>query len=56
MSIDHIVSEICNSRIGDVILISDNTTLLNYKHQFMRSLHVVDSRLRTSSFVSLLFT
>ena len=32
MSIDHIVSEICNSRIGEVILIGDSTTLLDYKH------------------------
>ena len=44
MSIDHIISGICNSRIQETILIGDNTTLLNYKHQFMGSLHVVDSR------------
>ena len=31
MSIDHIISEICNSRIGEVILIDDNTTLLDYE-------------------------
>ena len=44
MSFDHIISNIYNSRIGKVILIGDSTTLLNYEHQFMRSLHVVDSR------------
>ena len=31
MSIDHIISEICNSRIEEVILIGDSTTLLNYR-------------------------
>ena len=30
MSIDHIISGICNSRIGKVILIGDNITLLDY--------------------------
>ena len=44
MSIDHIMSEICNSNIREVILIGDSTILLNYGHQFMESLHVVDSR------------
>ena len=44
MSIDHIISEICNSRIGDVILIGNNTMFLDYGHQFMGSLHAVDSR------------
>ena len=44
-SIDHIISEICNSSIGKVILIGDSTTLLDYGHQFMESLHAVDSRL-----------
>ena len=44
MSIDHIISEICNSRIERVILISDSTTLLDYKHQFVGSLHAVDSK------------
>ena len=44
MSINYIISGICNSRIGEVILIGDKTSLLNYKHQFMRNLHVVDSR------------
>ena len=38
MLIDHIISGICNSRIEEVILIGDSTTLLNYKHQFMGSL------------------
>ena len=47
MSIDHIISEIYDSKIEEVILISDNTTLLNYGHQFMGSLHVVDSRSQT---------
>ena len=47
MSIDHIISENCNLRIGKVILISDNTTLLNYEHQFIGSLHVVDRRSQT---------
>ena len=32
MSFDHIISEICNSRIEEVILIGDNTTLLYYGH------------------------
>ena len=43
MSIDHIIDEIYNSRIKDVILIDDITTLLDYKHQFMGSLYAVDS-------------
>ena len=47
MLIDHIISGICNSRIGEVVLISDSTTLLDYGHQFMGSLHVVDSKSRT---------
>ena len=45
MSFDHIISEICNSRIGEVILIGDNTTLLDYGHQFLRSVHVMGSGL-----------
>ena len=32
MSIDHIISGIHNSRIGEVIFIRDNTTLLDYGH------------------------
>ena len=35
---------IYNLMIREVILICDNTTLLNYGHQFMKSLHVVDSK------------
>ena len=42
MSIDHIISEISNLRIGKVILIGDNITLLDYRHQFIESLHVVE--------------
>ena len=47
MSIDHIINEICNSRIGEVILIGDSTILLDYGHQFVGSLHTMDSRSRT---------
>ena len=47
MSIDHTINEIYNSNIREVILIGDSTILLNYGHQFMGSLHVVDSRLQT---------
>ena len=32
MPIDHIISEIYNSRIKEVILIGDDTTLLDYIH------------------------
>ena len=49
MSIDHIISENCNLRIGKVILISDNTTLLNYEHQFIENLHEVDGRSQTQA-------
>ena len=42
MSIDHIISGICNSTIGEVILIGDSTTLLDYGHQFIGSLHTMD--------------
>ena len=56
MSIAHIISEICNLRIRKIILIGYSTTLLDYKHQFMGSLHALDSKLVTPSFVSLLFT
>ena len=44
MLVNHIISGICKSRIEEVILIDDCTTLLDYGHQFMRSLHVVDNR------------
>ena len=47
MSINHIKSGIYNLRIGEVILIGDGTTFLYYKHQFIGSLHVMDSRLET---------
>ena len=46
MSIDHIVRRSC-VRIKEVILIGDNTTLLDYGHQFIRVLHVVGSRVWT---------
>ena len=45
MSIGLIISEICDLKIKEVILIGNNTTLLDYEHQFMGSLHVVNSRL-----------
>ena len=44
MSFDHIISEICESRIWEVVLIGDNPTLLDYGYQFMGSLHVEDNR------------
>ena len=44
MSFDQIISRIYNSRIVDIILINENITLVEYGYQFMRSLHVVDSR------------
>ena len=47
MSIDHIISGICNSRIREVILIGDYTTLLDYGHQFMESLHAMNNKSRT---------
>ena len=47
MSIDHIMSEICNLRIGEIILIDDSNTLLNYGYQFIKNLYAVDSRSRT---------
>ena len=56
MSIDHIISGIYNSRIEEVILIGDSTILLDYGYQFMGSLHTVDSKSQTPSFISLLFT
>ena len=43
MLIDHILSKICNSMIGDVILIG-SSILSDYGQQFMGSLHVIDSR------------
>ena len=47
MSFDNIISGICNLNIGEVILMGDNTILLDYRHKFMRNLHVVDNRSRT---------
>ena len=44
MLIDYIISEIYNSKIREVILISNNTTLLDYRYLFMGSLHIMDSR------------
>ena len=44
MLVDYIISEIYSSNIGKVILIGDNNILLDYKQQYMGSLHVVDSR------------
>ena len=32
MSIDHIIDRICNSKSEEIILIGDNTTLLDYRH------------------------
>ena len=32
MLVDHIISEICNLRIKEVILIDGSTTLLDYGH------------------------
>ena len=52
MSFDYIISEICNLRIGEAILIGDNTTLLDYGHQFIGMLYVVDSRPQTHHLVS----
>ena len=47
MLVDHIISVICNSRICEVILIADNTTLLDYEHQFMGSLDTMDNKSQT---------
>ena len=35
MLIDHIINKIYNLKIGETILIGDNTTLLDYEHLFM---------------------
>ena len=42
-----IISGICNSSIGKIISIGDNTILLHYGHQFIGSLHAMDSRSQT---------
>ena len=47
MLVDHIISWICNPMILEIILIGDNTTLLDYGYQFMRVMHAVDSKLQT---------
>ena len=44
MSIDHIISGICNLKIEKVISICDNTSLLDYEHQFIGGLNVMDSK------------
>ena len=49
MSIDHKISGIYNSRIGEVILIGGSTTLLDYEHQFMGSLDAMDGRSQTQA-------
>ena len=46
MSIDHI-KRIYNSRIGEVMLIGNNTTFIDNEHKFMGSLHVMNSRSQT---------
>ena len=51
MSVNHIINEIYNSNIRKVILLDDNTTLLDYGHRFMGSLHAVDSK----SWIQVLF-
>ena len=53
MSINHIISEIYNSRLREVILIGDSTTLLYYEYQFIGSLHAVDSKSITRAFTLL---
>ena len=45
--IDHMINGIYNLRIKEVILIGYNTTLLDYGHQLIWSLHAVDSRSHT---------
>ena len=42
MTIDHIIKRICNLRIKEVILIDDSTILIDYKYQYIGSLHVAD--------------
>ena len=56
MSFDYIIRKICDLRIEEIILIGDSTILLNYGHQFIGSLHAVDSRSRILSFILFLFT
>ena len=47
MLIDHIISGIWNTRIGEVILEDDRNTLLDYRHQVIGSLHAMDGRAQT---------
>ena len=56
MLIDHIIGEICNLMIQEIILISDKITLLDYGYQFIDSLHIVDKSWIRALSVSLLFT
>ena len=49
MSIYNIISGICNSIIGEVILIGYSITLLDYEYQFIESLRVVDGRSQTQT-------
>ena len=49
MSVNHIISGIYNLRIGEVILIGEITTLLDYGQQFMGSLYTVNSRSHTGA-------
>ena len=42
MSIDYIISEIYNSRIVE-IMISDNTILLDYRHQFIGIMYAMNN-------------
>ena len=42
MLVDHTISGINNLRIEKVILRGDKTTLLDYRHQFMGSLHAMN--------------
>ena len=44
MLIGYIIRRIYNLKIGEVILIGNNITLLDYEHQFMGSLYVMDNR------------
>ena len=44
MSINHTIRRICSLRIEEIILIGDSMSLLDYGHQFMGSLHVMDCR------------
>ena len=49
MSIDHMISEICNFKIEEVILIGDITILIDYKYQFMGNLHASRSHTQALS-------